>query len=200
MSTEIKAKARDRILTAAAKVFAEHGVKGATTREIAKVAEVNETTLFRNFQTKELLLAAVVEKSASEISEALSGPGMSNNDLRKDLMYYAVIYNQVLNKNEPMVRMFIGEAHRQKEQACLIAVKAWQPVKEKLIAYMNAAKEQGKVRKNLDSELAVDILKGMILAHLFRRGMSPVPYSTDDYLETVLDIFVQGVAPLAGES
>ncbi len=36
-----------RILDAAMRVFGRDGVSGATTREIARVARVNEVTLFR---------------------------------------------------------------------------------------------------------------------------------------------------------
>ncbi|MCE3233892.1 MAG: transcriptional regulator [Vampirovibrio sp.] len=190
-----KPKAKDRILDAAAKVFAEQGIKGATTREIAKLADVNETTLFRNFQSKELLLKAVVEKASAEITEALVGPGMSNHNLHKDLLYYAEAYSKVLAKNEPMVRMFIGEAYRQKEEASLIAVSAWKPVRDKLIAYLEDAKANGQVRSDLDTIQAIDMLKGILLAHMLRKGHGTIEYSTDSYLQTVLEIFIRGIVP-----
>lgn len=188
-------KAKDRILDAAARVFAEQGIKGATTREIARLADVNETTLFRNFQSKELLLKAVVEKSAAEITEALSGPGMGNHDLHKDLMYYAEAYSNVLAKNEPMVRMFIGEAYRQKEEACLIAVSAWKPVRDKLVAYLEEARANGQVRPDVDTTQAIDMLKGVLMAHMLRKGHGTIEYDTDSYLKTVLDIFIRGISP-----
>ena len=43
---------RDRILEAAALVYAETGFRGATTRRIAERAGVNEITLFRHFGSK----------------------------------------------------------------------------------------------------------------------------------------------------
>ena len=50
---------RERILTACREVIAKKGKRGATTREIADVAGVNEATLFRHFGTKEALIVAV---------------------------------------------------------------------------------------------------------------------------------------------
>ncbi|MEH2385114.1 MAG: helix-turn-helix domain-containing protein, partial [Nostoc sp.] len=44
---------RTRLIEAASQVFASLGVQGATTREIARVAGVNEVTLFRHFASKE---------------------------------------------------------------------------------------------------------------------------------------------------
>ena len=43
---------RDKLLEAAARVFAETGYRGATTRRIAHEAGVNEVTLFRHFGSK----------------------------------------------------------------------------------------------------------------------------------------------------
>jgi AcrR family transcriptional regulator len=40
----------EKILLAATRVFARQGVSGATTREIARRARVNEVTLFRHFK------------------------------------------------------------------------------------------------------------------------------------------------------
>ena len=46
---------RERILEAAARVYAHHGYRGATTRLIANEAGVNEATLFRTFGSKDAL-------------------------------------------------------------------------------------------------------------------------------------------------
>jgi AcrR family transcriptional regulator len=50
-----------RIVEAAAQLFARHGFKAATTREIAQLADLNEVTLFRYFLHKPDLFWAAVE-------------------------------------------------------------------------------------------------------------------------------------------
>jgi AcrR family transcriptional regulator len=52
---------RSRIIEAAARIYAAHGYRGATTRRIAEEAGVNEVTLFRQFGSKSALLDAMVE-------------------------------------------------------------------------------------------------------------------------------------------
>ena len=47
---------RWKLLDAAARVYAETGYRGATTRRIAQVAGVNEVTLFRHFGSKDALI------------------------------------------------------------------------------------------------------------------------------------------------
>ena len=49
-------EAREQLLQAALKVFAESGTRGATTRRIAQEAGVNEVTLFRHFGSKDALI------------------------------------------------------------------------------------------------------------------------------------------------
>ncbi|PYY13044.1 MAG: hypothetical protein DMG61_14715 [Acidobacteria bacterium] len=68
-----------RILEAAVQLFAGHGFSGTSTREIAQLAGVNETTLFRYYGTKKDLFWAALEarlsriKLSRELQSALSG-------------------------------------------------------------------------------------------------------------------------------
>ena len=54
-----------KILSAAQRVYAEHGFRGATTRRIAEMAGVNEVTLFRIFGGKDALLEEAVRPNAT---------------------------------------------------------------------------------------------------------------------------------------
>src|SRR5689334_17168595 len=56
---------RARILDAAARVYAEYGYRGATTRRIAVAAGVNEVTLFRTFGSKAALIDEAVRCCAA---------------------------------------------------------------------------------------------------------------------------------------
>lgn len=58
---------RESLLEAAIKVFAESGMRGATTRRIASAANVNEVTLFRHFKSKDELIHAALEYFVSRI-------------------------------------------------------------------------------------------------------------------------------------
>lgn len=57
---------RDRILAAAARVYAAHGFRGATTRRIATEAGVNEVTLFRTFGSKAALIDEALRRAAAD--------------------------------------------------------------------------------------------------------------------------------------
>lgn len=61
----------DKILDATIKLLDKVGWKGATTKRIAAEAGVNEVTLFRKFQNKELLLKAAKKRNANKFLEEL---------------------------------------------------------------------------------------------------------------------------------
>src|SRR5580692_8202400 len=79
---------RERILSAAREVIAKKGKRGATTREIADVAGVNEATLFRHFGTKEALLVACAQHFCGYV-ELADVAAQLTGDLAEDLLVIA---------------------------------------------------------------------------------------------------------------
>ena len=62
------ASPQERILQAATDLFAEVGFSGASTRDIARMAAVNDATVYRHFSSKKNLFAAVLEAELRKLS------------------------------------------------------------------------------------------------------------------------------------
>jgi len=184
---------RQRLLKAAAEVFARDGLQGATTREIARVASVNEVTLFRHFSNKNQLLGAVISQAFALQAESLANQQEWTQDLHTDLVHYAQLYNRTLEEHEALTRTLIGEARRYPEEARQILREATQPLRERLTAYIQNAQRQGKVRAEVDPVAAIDIFTGMLLAGMLRRSVSILEYGAEHYLDSCVDIFVCGI-------
>ncbi len=193
------AKTRERLLRAAIEVFSIAGFVGATTREIARVAGVNEVTLFRHFQSKEQLLAAVAQHITALKAEALAHQDEWTQDLQRDLLHYARLHNAMLEENEALIRMFIGEAKRHPDEALQVLQQAFLPLREQLIDYLRGCVDQGNVRPDVDLSVAVDQLTGLLLAGMLRRHVMPVErgYSPDRYVESCVDLIVQSLSPIS---
>lgn len=63
------ARVQQEILQAALKVFAEHGFRGTTMKEVAHRAGISERGLGHHFSSKEELLAGVLDLRESEVAE-----------------------------------------------------------------------------------------------------------------------------------
>lgn len=79
----------DRILAAAAELFAERGYTGTTTRSIAEHAGVNEVTLFRRFSSKQGILAALAQSWATGMAGFAVGNLPESEDTRGTLLALA---------------------------------------------------------------------------------------------------------------
>src|SRR5687768_6558371 len=99
---------RNRILAAAARVYAQYGFRGATTRLIANEAGVNEVTLFRTFGSKAELLQAMLQ---SEVS-ATAAPILDDNleDPQQALIEWCGQMLEYLRGHSHLVRKTIAEA------------------------------------------------------------------------------------------
>jgi AcrR family transcriptional regulator len=73
---------REQVLDAALAVFAEHGLSGASTDEIARKAGISQPYLFRLFHTKKELFIASTERCFRETLETFqrAGAGKSGEE------------------------------------------------------------------------------------------------------------------------
>ena len=62
----MSSSAADKVVDAAAQLFAERGYQATTTRQLAERAGVNEVSVFRGFGNKQGVLAAVVQRVVAE--------------------------------------------------------------------------------------------------------------------------------------
>ncbi|MDR3622834.1 MAG: TetR/AcrR family transcriptional regulator [Paludisphaera borealis] len=188
---------RQRLLEAAARVCAERGLQGATTREIAEAAGVNEVTLFRHFGSKEKLISEIFQRAVAAQMESLSETEPDANDLERDLTRYARRYDEMLMTNEPLIRTLIGEARRHPQEAWQVICEAARPMRERLIGYLRAAQKAGSVRTDIPLGATIDAFTGMLLAGMLRRTsfkQAMADYSPDEYVANVVELFLRGIA------
>lgn len=193
------ADTRQRLLDAAARVFARDGLTGATTRAIAKEAGVNEVTLFRHFQTKDRLIAAVVgENFGAKSAPILVDLPAPTADLRADLLALARCYEKLLNDNWPLVRTMLGEMHlhltETHEKQVFRAI--FLPLKEAVLQRIVAAQRAGQLKADQRPDLLGDLLLGAIFTGVMRRSIQQlkIEYTPAAYLETAVAMFLDGVA------
>jgi AcrR family transcriptional regulator len=186
---------RRRILEAAARVFARDGFHGATTRDIAREAQVNEVTLFRHFHSRGDLLRAVLCRPLEQVLVDPADEVLWVTDLRSAVQKFVENYYALLVDKEALVRAYHAESKTISPEIREILVERIGPVRNKLIERLEHARQAGLVRPNVNLVSAADLLRDALHSAMLRyTGCVTVPWNElPIHLETIVDIYVTGI-------
>src|SRR5690242_19236259 len=169
VATQQRFTAEDRkqqILRVATELFASRGFEGATTREIAKRAKVNEAIIFRHFPTKEDLYWAVIDAKCmakaglQNLTEILE----SGTDVRTTFATLAETMLRRREKDPSLMRLLLFSAlenHRLSHRFFQTYVSDYYDVLSEYIRQRIAAGEFRKV----NPQLAARGFLGMLVYH-----------------------------------
>jgi AcrR family transcriptional regulator len=194
--TPQRSNAAERLLDAAARVFARKGLKGATTREIAVEAGLSEMTLFRRFGTKEKLLRAVVERFFARRIEppvVHEPPG----DLRAALLHYAKLQHRLMDESLPIIRVLLGELHHFSRDHRDVLHDVFRPMRSAMNTLLTSQRK--KARRSADVEMLIDMLEGVIFIDSLRRSHGALTlYSAQHCLDTAIEMMLAGLHEAEG--
>ncbi|MGD1068657.1 MAG: helix-turn-helix domain-containing protein [Bryobacteraceae bacterium] len=186
-----KGTASERLIEAALEMFSRRGM-AATTREIADAAGVNEVTLFRLFESKDRLLAAVVREVVRAEHEALDRVDLEDFDIRRDISAVAEVYYATHEQYHAFLRTMLAHRFHPKLTEDIMH-DVIQPLRQKFIAYLAEGQRRGVIRREIELSPAVDAFTGMIFAAVLRRAVFSPGYTREAYLKTCVDLFLEGV-------
>jgi AcrR family transcriptional regulator len=188
------ASTRDRLLDAAAEVFARDGLAAATTREIARVAGVNEVTLFRLFTNKQNLIAAVLERvfalPAGQNAAAADQPASAARIIQE----YAENYHARLSKNFALVRVMIAEIQHHEEHERKVMSGIFRPERQRLVERLRAAQEAGAIRPEVDLYIVADQVGAFVFMGILRTAcQKKLEYSAKSYFQAGIETIVRAI-------
>jgi AcrR family transcriptional regulator len=166
MSDEI----RHRILSAAARVYAQYGFRGATTRLIATEADVNEVTLFRTFGSKAQLLQEMLQSQVSSCA-APTLPG-DVGDPEEAITAWCSATLAYLRNHAQVVRKTIAEAEERPDAACQ-ACEGPNSAGASLVLYVERLQEEGLADADADVDVAVSMLMSAMFGDALYRDIMP---------------------------
>jgi AcrR family transcriptional regulator len=164
---------RERIIAAAAYVYAHHGFRGATTRRIAEAAGVNEITLFRQFGSKEALINEALSQMSAD-PHALPKLPDAPVDPETELTAWCEVHLNFLRANRSLIRKTMGEIEERPE-AGDCSVRPNRSAAADLKQYMRRLYEGGFIAASACSDAEEDSLAhaagAMLMAALFGDAM-----------------------------
>lgn len=161
---------RETLLDATAKLFAELGWRGTTTRRIAELAGVNEVTLFRNFGSKESLLVEAVRCQADgAMRDQLPA---TPRDLRAELTAWATSHHGHLHERSSMIRTCLAEFEEHPELAP-VATEGAERTMGDMLRYFGEARRLGLIGPDASLEAATVMLMNALFMDAITRDVLP---------------------------
>jgi AcrR family transcriptional regulator len=165
---------REELLRAAARVYAQHGYRGSTTRRIADEAGVNEITIFRQFGTKDALIhEAIATRGGDEPLPQLPA-------IPVDPVAELTAWGGRLRSHIATSRMLLRRCMSERdEHPQLIASANQGPIRagRELRAYLERLREHGIVDEAFDARPAASMLMGAIFADAMSRDVMTDMYA-----------------------
>ena len=166
MSPEISS----RILAAAARVYAQYGFRGATTRLIAAEAGVNEVTLFRIFGSKAQLLQAMLQSQVTAVAAPMLSEDVS--DPQREITNWCATTLEYIRGHAHLIRKTIAAAEERPDAACA-ACEGPNSASESLVLYLEHLREAGLADPEADVGTAVSMLMSAMFGDALYRDIIP---------------------------
>lgn len=156
----------DKVVNAAAQLFARQGYHGTSTREIARIADISENTLFRYFEHKEDLFWAALRSRLSGLElrrDLLAGIAQSASPEVVLPQLLAQLVDTAILKPE-LLRLIAVAFIELRWKAAAVCYEHLSPIFSTVNRYLESNIESGKLRK-LDSSLITAALATTVMVH-----------------------------------
>jgi AcrR family transcriptional regulator len=183
---------RESLLDVTARLYAEHGWRGTTTRRIAEAAGINEVTLFRQFGSKEsLLLQAIRQASTTQPPATLPDiPG----SMVEELTAWAIAHHRSLAGKSGIIRTCLAEW----EERPALAPKACEGG---MIAFADGLRyfTVARARRLISADGSIDGAMLMLVNAIFMDAMTRDvmpgnhPWSAEESIATFVDLVLRAL-------
>jgi TetR/AcrR family transcriptional regulator len=163
---------RAAILKAARTVFAHRGFEGASTREVADVAGVNNAMIYYHFRDKNELYRSVLADSFTEFDRIWEHEVFrSKATTRAKIQKYIEEFIRFQHGNEELRRIMSMEFAGCTKNSKWLADNYFVHSYDKLVALLKEGMKRGELRK-IDPAMAIPSLVGMIIHSFIMRPIA----------------------------
>ncbi|HXV34053.1 MAG TPA: TetR/AcrR family transcriptional regulator [Gaiellaceae bacterium] len=198
-TTRTETTLRRRIIEAADGLIREHGLAGATTREIARAAGCAEGSIYVHFEDKIDLVIAVVVEREPYFEHLLELPARAGEaTVEANLVPWVEELVILIRDNQPIFFALLGDqtvfqrfkARIRERKTGLVAVHG------AASDYVRAEQELGRVDGRVEPEVVATILIGAARDHTFTRALTGIPTSSaEGFAQELVRTVVHGLAP-----
>jgi TetR/AcrR family transcriptional regulator, cholesterol catabolism regulator len=189
----VRSERRAHLVVLAGELFAQKGYRATTVREIADAAGILSGSLYHHFDSKESIGDEILSSFINQVLADYRGAVASAGSPR------AVIEQIVRSTSRTLARHRAALAMLQNDWSYFAALprfaylpKALREIERIWVTQLEAGKESGLFRADLDSKLTYRLLRDVLwIPEQWRRTRG---YSTDQVVDAFLGILFDGIA------
>lgn len=170
---------RELLLSAALRVYATSGIRGATTRRIAQEAGLNEVTLFRHFGSKDALIQEALGWAAERFLAGTTLPERPGHP-EAELIAFCEQYLGALSRSRSLIRTCVGEFDQYPE-AARVACRTPVRIASELERYLHRLRAAGLATHGWNVRVATAMLMGTLFSDAMGRDCMPERYPFDEH-------------------
>jgi len=157
---------KDAILSAAAQLFARQGYHGTSTREIARLADVSENTIFRHFERKEDLFWSALRSRCTAIKLRRDMAEGMEEGVALEIVLPKIIefLTDILNYSPELLRLIAVAMLEMQWKADLFCDECLAPAFNAISKYLGTVVANGNLR-NVDPTMVTAAMTSMVLVH-----------------------------------
>lgn len=192
---------REQLIRTALRLFSEKGYRGASVRDIARSAGVNEALLYHYFKSKADLFRAVLNQyaplrvfGATPPSETPLHPAYDSLD--DALQGYGRMLVARIRENRAFIVTMLTEAPGDPELGAILS-EFLQATNEEIMRFLSEYRQSGQIDTRIPIETAAHVLQGSLLFQFLTEvARAPTSPSDDDkVVSDIVSVLLAGLAP-----
>jgi AcrR family transcriptional regulator len=196
----LTAEQQRSVMDSVLQLMSKNDLNEITLEQLTRASGVSAFDIIRHYQSKENILAAVLERELELIAGAVPSPELRfpSETLRDELQMLARIMLQEYRARLPFLgKLFVG-AIENPEVGTLFYRKFIQQGRLLFAEFLNLRKQRGELRESVDVEAAaamfISALSGILLVVELFGGRDVEPLDEERVVRELTDVFLRGVA------
>jgi AcrR family transcriptional regulator len=187
------------VLDSVLQLASAQGLGEITLEQLTRASGVPAFDIIRHYQSKENILAAVLERELDLIAGAVPSPELRfpTETLKDELQILAKIMLQEYRARLPFLGKLLAEALQNPEVGVLFYRKFIQQGRLLFAEFLNIRKQRGELRQDVDVEAAaamfISALSGILLVVELFGGRQVEPLDEERLVRELTTFFLHGI-------
>jgi AcrR family transcriptional regulator len=199
ISGNLTSEQQRSVMDSALQLMSSHNLNEITLEQLTRASGVSAFDIIRHYQSKENILAAVLERELELMAGAVPSPELRfpSETLRDELQVLARVMLQEYRARLPFLDKLFVAALQNPEVGVLFYRKFIQQGRLLFAEFLNVRKERGELRASVDVEAAaamfISALSGILLVVELFGGKKVEPLDEERLVRELTDLFLNGV-------